>query len=125
MADWLQDFVARHTAGQGSRDAALKHLLQQAGGMRLFGTMGADVFLRPDGSTVSLIEGSGTESDHWHDDTADERIAALVIALDRYPELASLLPSRPNDAQDCAGCQGSGRIHAIVCAKCNGLGWAS
>lgn len=110
-------------ARQSAESPATQSLLAQAGGMRLFGTIGADVFLRPDGSTCALVEGGRDEPDRWEENSASEHLSALVIATKAFPELARLLPRRPNDAESCAACHGSGRIHGIVCGTCSGLGW--
>jgi hypothetical protein len=123
MTDWLPEFVAHHMALQSAKSPATQQLLAQAGGMRLFGTIGADIFLRPDGSTRALIEGGRDEPDRWEENSASEHLSALVIATKAFPELARLLPQRPIDADTCTACGGSGRIHGIVCGTCSGLGW--
>jgi hypothetical protein len=123
MDPWLRKFVERQMATQASEDPATARLLAEAGGMRLFGTIGAEVFLRPDGTTVALIEGAVGEPDRWQGHTEADRISALVIALKRFPELGRLLPIRPESASDCPACAAAGRIHGVVCGACSGLGW--
>ena len=123
MSNWLPEFVERQMAAQVSNDPAAASLLAAAGGMRLFGTIGAEVFLRPDGTTVALIEGAPGDPDQWQDDTEQDRITALVIARKQFPELEQLLPRRPADATDCPECGATGFIHGIVCGACSGLGW--
>ena len=123
MDDWLREFVERHRAAQAAEDPRAASLLAEAGGMRLYGTIGADVFLRPDGTTIALVEGGRGESDRWVVGTEADRIADLVIGAGRHPELARLLPGRPSSAADCTACGATGRFHSIVCAACSGLGW--
>ncbi len=123
MNSWLQAFVEGQIAVQVAMDPATAHLLAEAGGMHLYGTVGADVFLRPDGTTVALIEGAYGMPAFWEVDTGSEHIASLVIASKRFPVLARLLPARPETAVDCPSCAAAGRVHGIVCGTCNGLGW--
>jgi nucleotide-binding universal stress UspA family protein len=125
MDGWLREFVERHRTAQAAEDLRAASLLAAAGGMRLYGTIGADVFLRPDGSTIALVEGGRGEPDRWVVGTEADRIADLVIGAERHPELARLLPSRPPSAADCTACGATGRIHGIVCAACSGLGWTN
>ena len=56
------------------------------------------------------------------------KIVALVMASKRHPQLAMLLPNRPDSASDCPQCAGRGEITVgpdfdIVCGHCSGLGW--
>jgi hypothetical protein len=59
----------------------------------------------------------------------DERTwvnVALVQGAARYPELASLIPTRPPDAETCPTCRGQGVIpgapSSVICT-CGGTGW--
>jgi len=63
--------------------------------------------------------------------TAAERREALFRALYHYPELLSLLPSRPATAGTCSVCEGTGvpeirfvkpSFRSLVC-QCAGAGW--
>ena len=58
------------------------------------------------------------------------RRAALVAAVEKYPELSSLIPRRPPEAERCASCGGSGRpklsghpVPENIRCVCGGLGW--
>jgi hypothetical protein len=56
------------------------------------------------------------------------KIVALVVATERYPQLARLLPKRPDLAIECDACGGRGQITVgnlsnIICGECSGLGW--
>jgi hypothetical protein len=57
-------------------------------------------------------------------------IVALVVAAERHPQLANLLPSRPDGATNCDECDGKGRVtvgnvSGIICGRCSGLGWCA
>jgi DnaJ-class molecular chaperone len=123
MSRWLDEFVASQIAAQRSADPRLTPVLTQARGMRLFGTMGGEVFLRPDGSVVALIEGAPGEPERWEEQSESDRIYALIVSLKRFPELEQLLPRRSPTADECSSCAGTGRIHGVVCSICSGLGW--
>lgn len=82
----------------------------------------------------------------WEDDgcgvipTRGKAFASIVVGAHKtgVTELLALLPRRPEDAQDCGACNGSGWLsfavspdegpHAAkgcVCLDCGGLGWLS
>src|SRR5262245_24398641 len=59
-------------------------------------------------------------------------ITVINVATEMFPELKDLLPRRPNDAQDCPDCNGTGRMRIIdyygkpaslACPKGMTLGW--
>jgi len=61
-----------------------------------------------------------------------EKLHTLVCAVRRYPELAPLLPERPDDASPCPECLGQKTLNskfklsssaALFCGECQGLGW--
>lgn len=61
-----------------------------------------------------------------------EKLHTLAYASHRYPELAPLLPQRPENALSCPQCHGEKTLNAklgpsksaaIFCGECNGLGW--
>jgi hypothetical protein len=63
--------------------------------------------------------------------TASERRAALFQSLRRYPEMLSMMPDSPPDAETCTMCQGTGvpeisltkpSLRNLVC-ECAGAGW--
>jgi hypothetical protein len=56
------------------------------------------------------------------------KLVALALAVEHHPQLAALLPPRPDDAPDCDACDGRGQITVgnvsnIVCGQCSALGW--
>ena len=57
----------------------------------------------------------------------EERLVTLAYAARRHPELASLLPKRPQAAVSCGACGGAGAMTKarLVCGECYGLGWTS
>jgi hypothetical protein len=80
--------------------------------------------IRPDGVLVRwTVEGWPGAQEF------DERTwvnVALVQGAARYPELASLIPTRPPEAETCPRCRGEGVIPAapkdVICT-CGGTGW--
>jgi hypothetical protein len=55
------------------------------------------------------------------------KVALVVIAAQRVPELAAWLPPRPLGASDCGVCRASGWLSPpwprVLCPECHGLGW--
>ena len=87
------------------------------------------VSLLPDGTTIQV--GSDPEETIYlrGDPTL---LRTLVLASQRWPDLAAFVPSRPNSALVCEFCTGSGKLGLIVgsnprmpgrCPGCAGLGW--
>lgn len=83
--------------------------------------------LRPDGE-ILLVP---TEEEEDPVVELDERYGRLSLfrGARKYAELVVLIPKRPDDARDCPGCEGTGRIplpgldpDTIIC-YCGGLGW--
>ena len=106
--------------------------LRQAGGVLLYGTVGSEAVLRPDGSVWTYGADnplSPYPSPPWPEATRLERWGALTLSTTLNPEVGRLLPKRPPGAKDCTLCKGTGYIHrgplsrGIVCPECGGLGW--
>jgi hypothetical protein len=83
--------------------------------------------IRPDGSIVVFSHGS--EDPHLCEENNARMInVALFQGSITYPEIKTLIPSRPPDAEDCPYCGGEGtdpdklEQHNIIC-YCGGLGW--
>lgn len=55
------------------------------------------------------------------------RTMFLVAGAERYPELSALLPVRSSASNDCARCEGTGRMtfgnRKVRCHECRSLGW--
>ena len=127
MQDWLSDFVAARMAQEAARSSHDRIWVTAAGGMHLFDSLGSVVVLRPDG-TVWFCD-DPDESDattwQWQQATPLMRIASLVAATRRIPELSALLPKRASGDPNCEQCQGTGKLFEINCWACGGLGWLS
>jgi hypothetical protein len=92
----------------------------------LYGDIGGSIFLRADGTMLSLDHNSEELSEGvghpWE-------IVALVAGAEKYPQLRSLLPERPANARDCTPCGGTGKVSVpgldvgLGCGECWGLGW--
>ena len=54
-------------------------------------------------------------------------MCSRMEGLQRYPQLKSLRPARPDDAVTCSSCKGTGRISlpngSELFCRCDGLGW--
>jgi len=118
IVERIRDVIARG-GGKAVDEEARGH-----GAIAVSATLGSILMLRPDGS----LWDADAEFDRplmpieeiW-------RIPALVWAVERFPWLAELLPSRPPDAPGCATCGGSGHLGSspVLCAACGGLGWTT
>jgi hypothetical protein len=103
------------------------------GGMTLFGTLGLEAVLRPDGSVwfEEDLDWTGpTPRLVWRRATAQEAAGALLRAVPRHPLLGELLPSRTEGTPPCSRCAGNaqmtsaGRVfEGIWCEACYGVGW--
>ena len=98
----------------------------------LFGTLGYEAVLRPDGSVWSHIDDDHpAQPPGWRPASEAERWEALAFGAREMPELAELLPPRPAGAQDCPACGGARLMHGrsggadfeVCCPACGGLGW--
>jgi|SRR5882762_2018766 len=60
-------------------------------------------------------------------DARQQRLATLVYAAKRNPDLACLLPKRPENVAPCPTCHGTGTVTKIeaLCGECIGLGWSN
>jgi hypothetical protein len=82
-------------------------------GGTLFLTLSSKVLCMP-ADSVDLQE---EHSPEW-------RLVALIGAAEKFPELQSLLPVRPHNAQPCGTCSGRGSlVGGMRCGECFGLGW--
>ena len=92
----------------------------------LMADMGGLVGLHHDGTLLELAWDSSeprpVTSHRWAD-------LALLRAVQRYPELSSVLPRRTAGAAECTQCQGTGTpssgagpLAGTTCV-CGGLGW--
>jgi hypothetical protein len=125
MQDWLSDYVVSHMTEDAAGSQIDAAAVAKSGGIRLYGTIGGEAILKPDGS-VWFFELSNTTPEEygWRQANYLERLGSIVLGLKRFPELDRLLPKRPNGEPDCRGCHGTGLIlKTLQCPTCVGLGW--
>lgn len=102
--------------------------VRASGALPVYYDMGGTLFLRPDGEILVLDNGSVDDGPRIETDEG-QRITAVVVGAEAYPELRPLLPMRPAGARDGDACAGRGRIrvvgieHRFLCGRCRGLGW--
>ena len=104
-ADTLQEVARRYCA---------LPVYSDMGGTLFLSPTGKVVFLREDGVVVAPPSGSL----NW-------ALVARIAAAEKFPELASLVPTRPTSGPDCPDCGGAGRRSELRfrCGTCLGLGW--
>ena len=88
-------------------------------------------FLRPDGELFA-VDFFEAEPKPEIEKDIHTKITVINVATEWFPELKDLAPCRPDDAQDCPDCNGTGRLRIIdyygqpaslACPKCMTLGW--
>lgn len=80
--------------------------------------------IRADGTLVRWVTEDVTNTQELADSTWVN--LALVQGAARYPQLRSLIPSRPATARTCDGCNGAGTLPGLptnVICCCGGIGW--
>jgi len=143
VPDWLPEFVSAGMSAAIREEPGQADWIREADGIRLFGTIGAEAFLRSDGS-VWYYEAVDWVNDparyEWREGKGNDRWAALVLGTRRIPQLQALLPTRPPNAPNCARCNGRGELftdgkgrilaepapasrNSIICPDCGALGW--
>jgi hypothetical protein len=90
----------------------------------LAGSIGMDSAITVDGEVWVQFGTHDDDLDGWRPARRNERVALLITAQRRFPELAVLLPLRPAAATDCPACQGKG-VHVSIawCHDCSARGW--
>lgn len=118
VSDRIVELVAINHA------AACPAAIQQQA-LVLYRGWGTDIAIRADGSFVLVHEDSESEPLVNYEASPNWELMALVAGVERYPELAPLLPVRGASGPDCSGCKGQGRIPdtLVFCSECSGLGW--
>jgi hypothetical protein len=102
-------------------------VVETTGTLPVYRDIGGTLFLRPDGEILGCDHDSDGPPVPQNDPAW--RITALVVAAEKFPDLAVFLPDRPSLAVDCAACDGRGHITVpeidkeFLCEKCCGLGW--
>jgi hypothetical protein len=98
-------------------------IARRYGALPVYSDMGGNIFLTPSGDVVFLgDEGVVTALPGAPPDWA---LVARIAAAEKYPELAGLVPTRPDSAPNCPACGGAGRQLELRfrCGSCLGLGW--
>ena len=109
-----------------ARERKDRWLEERTGGFHVWGTLGFDIILLPDGGMLQSTWKNGDDRDVTIVEVNDHalRLTALRVAMKSIPELAELFPERgPGDL--CPSCSkivdDLGVLH--VCDRCHGLGW--
>jgi hypothetical protein len=102
--------------------------LRELNALYLFGTLGMEAVMRADGTVLVAVDEHWGEPDApepvWREATANERTLSIKVASERWPDLATLLPTRSATARDCEVCSGVGTIiDRIYCRACGAMGW--
>jgi hypothetical protein len=106
---------------EGSGTSAVPILDTQVVGLPVYADAGGVLLLTPAGNVLRLDSETGemTEETDW-----GWRALAITRAARKFPELAALRPSRPQDAVTCRQCDGAGLVLGqLDCGTCYGLGW--
>jgi hypothetical protein len=130
LAAWVDAWVRYRAAlavATAPTPEARQQRLNEPPSAYLFGTLGYDALLYPDGS-VWVREYEMFDADlgpsKWYKATGLHRTYPIVAASRRFPELRRLLPKRTSGARDCDACHSSGfRNDVFPCRPCGGLGW--
>ena len=106
---------------ENARDDYERRAAAVTGGLPVYSDWTGVVVLTPQGDVMYCDDERATaeppSEDGW-------RLLALVKAARRYPELISLLPTRPANSALCSRCGGSGFMFGnFDCGYCMGIGW--
>jgi hypothetical protein len=128
--DWLPEYVREVTARERQAHGDPAWLREKAG-MTLFGTIGREAILRPDGSVWwhEAVDWEHSDEYSWRQATAQEAAGALKVAATRHPRLLALIPSNSGGTL-CPSCKGSGDLArdggtfpGVWCPTCSGVGF--
>jgi hypothetical protein len=126
VPDWLPELVTASRVAARLRGESLEWL-EESKGMLLYGTIGHAAYLRADGSVwfhAPVDRLNDPDTYDWQQAAPLERLGAINLGAERYPQLRELLPDRTDDKPDCARCRGTGSIlPKLQCPHCAGLGW--
>jgi hypothetical protein len=120
VAKHLAELLAREPDPY-SRDLSLR-VASVTGCLPIYEDMGGTILLAPSGDLFFYDDGSETMNPV--EDRVWENIALVSLAK-KYPDLAEVLPVRPENAVDCPLCLGTGRVTSLnlLCGECGGTGW--
>lgn len=129
LKEQIQQRIDELIASSDNDPADLRRVARLLKALPILPDMSGWLALRPDGSFVFL--------DGETEKTTEEiepmfKLIGLVNGSEKYPELKVLLPARPENANDCENCKGTGRflfegqvLTQAFCGECSGLGWAT
>ncbi|WP_224371702.1 hypothetical protein [Hyalangium versicolor] len=116
----LRDSTDTGPLGEDYRSIAIHY-----GALPLYADIGGCIALKPTGEWLFFHS-----NQRWNPPEEVEpldanawRAQALRVGSKKYPELAEMLPRRPDGARDCEPCSGRGHFGSRDCAWCGGLGW--
>ena len=121
---WLiADRVVRFPVDAPDRMKWLVGYVAEFGALPIYVGWTETVGIRPDGQFVRWSTAGEYAGALPLEDT-DWVVIALVVGVELYPELRSLLPQRGPGAVDCA-CRAHPLLASgkVVCGECGGLGW--
>jgi hypothetical protein len=117
----IAEQIERTIQGEARLDFGIDHEATTHGAIALMGTIGMTWGLRPDGSFWMFDKDFDVPLEALPSDCETQ---ALVWGARRYPWLSALLPTRTEQALDCASCAGTGFLSVTwMCPRCHGLGW--
>src|SRR5882672_6621964 len=97
----IADRIRSLVAAMSTDGAHVDNEAARYGGIPLMGTIGAVWLIRPDGSLWEVDDDSGRPLQPL---PAELHLTAMVAGTERHDWLAELLPTRSQNAIDCAVC---------------------
>lgn len=123
----IQKRIEELLASSDPDPANLREVARQLNALPIYPDWSGCLVLRPDGTILFLDDSTGEATEEFDQKF---RSVGLVYGSEKYPELKVLLPARPDDANTCEDCRGTGRWFFeeqvqsnIFCGQCSGLGW--
>jgi hypothetical protein len=111
----------RDRALSGEDPDLSRSIAEATGALPVYGDMGGYLVIRDDGEILRFDPENAVTV---REDDLRWRLIARSVAAERFPELASLRPSRPADGRECSTCRGTGLLEGKArCGTCFGLGW--
>ena len=114
----LREFIS---GPADTRQAAARRF----GALPVYSDVGGTLLLTPTGQVLLL--GEDVDLNVPPEAPPDWCLVAKIAAVEKFPELSLLLPTRPDAAPNCPVCDGTGRLLEMQarCGTCLGLGWVS
>src|SRR5690348_9380333 len=123
--EWLEKYVWEGMARDEARYGRTPYIEARAG-ITIWGTLGSEAALRPDGSIWVFHEEEG----RWRPASAQEAAGVVKDAVKHHPILAPLLPVNTS-GKNCPTCGGTGSFTSdghvpfpgVWCETCSGVGF--